>query len=160
MKQIPEHILLSALFLFFTWGGENVNSGWFASLHCSVFRISESTFRDICHHLHAVISYEVNSLISLDPRIDLTRPYYDQGQWFHPDGSIRHHVWSLHGTFRFYHKSFYDFLWDPIRSGSFCINTPATYCKFLDHFIQCHHHYASSYAIDSSSMYFLSLHLP
>ena len=159
MKQIPEHILLPALFLFFTWGGGNVNSGWYASLHCSVFRISERTFRDICHHLHAVISYEVNHLISLDPRIDLTRPYYDQGQWFHPDGSIRNHVWSVHGTFRFYHKSFYDFLSDPIRSGIFCINTPTTYCKFLDHFIHCHHHYALSYAIDSSSMYFLPLHL-
>jgi len=160
MKQIPEHTLLSALFLFFTWGGGNVNSGWYASLHCSVFRISECTFRDICHHLHAVVSYEAGSLSSLDPRIDLTRPYYDQGQWFHPDGSIRCHVWSAHGTFRFYHKSFYDFLCDPIRSGSFCINTPAIYCKFLDHFIQCHHHYASSYAIDGESMYFLPFHLP
>ena len=60
-------------------------------------------------------------------------------------------------TLRFYHKSFKDFLCDPTRSGSFCVNTPAIYCKFLDHLIQCHHHYASSYAIDGSSMYFLPL---
>ena len=126
------------------------------------FRISECMFRDICHHLHAVISYgpTVDPLSSLDHRIDLTRPCYDQGQWFHLDKSIKKHVFKVHGTLRLYHKSFYDFLRDPTRSGSFCVTTPAIYCKYLDHLIQCHHHYASSYAINGSSMYFLPLHLP
>jgi len=102
-----------------------------------------------------VISYEP----SFDPRIDPTWPYHDQGQWFHLDESIKHHVYDVHGTIRFYHKPFYDFLWDPTCSGSFCVNTSTIYCKFFDHFIQYHHHYASSYAIDSLSMYFLPLHL-
>ena len=162
MKQIPESILLSVkLLLFINLGGANADSRWYISRHCCMLGISECTFRDIYHHLHAVISYKPSfePLSSLDPRIDLTRPYHDQGQWFHLDESIKDHVWSVHGTFRFYHKSFYDFIRDPTRSGAFCVNTPAFYCRFLDHFIQCHHNYASSYAIDGSSMYFLPLYL-
>ena len=158
MEQIPEHNLLSARLLLSprlnSRGGDN---GFNVFLTSCIFGISESTFKDICHHLYAVISYKpsFNLLSSLDPCIDITRPYYDQDQWFHPDESI----WSVHGTFRFYHKSFYDFICDPTRSGAFCVNTPAFYCRFLDHFIQCHHNYASSYAIDGSSMYFLPLYL-
>ena len=162
MEQIPEHDLLSARLLLSprlnSQGGDN---GFSVFLTSCIFGISESTFKDICHHLYAVISYKpsFNLLSSLDPRIDLTRPYHDQGQWFHLDESIKDHVWSVHGTFRFYHKSFYDFIRDPTRSGAFCVNTPAFYCRFLDHSIQCHHNYASSYAIDGSSMYFLPLYL-
>ena len=158
MEQIPEHILLSAqLLLSYSMSSQGFN----VSLTSCMFRISECTFREICRHLHAVISYKpsFHPLSSIDPRIDLTRPYYDQGQWFHPDQSIMWHVWSTHGTLRFYHKSFYDFLCDPTRSSAFCVSTSAIYCKYLDHFIQCHHHYASSYAIDGSSMYFLPLYL-
>jgi len=86
MKQIPEHILLSALFLFFPLNWD-ANFRRYASLFCSMFRVSERTFRDICHYLHAVISCEADSLNSLDPRTDITRPYYDQGQWLHLDWS-------------------------------------------------------------------------
>jgi len=157
MKQIPEHNLLSAQFLlYYDLSNWNADARWNVSLHCWMFRISECTFRDICHHLHAVILYEpsFDPLSSLNPCIDLTQLCYDQGQWFHLDQSIAYHVYDVHGTFHFYHKSFYDFLRDPTRSGPFCVNTPAIYCKFFDHLIQNHHHYASSYAIDGSSMYF------
>ena len=163
MEQIPEHNLLSAQFLLsYNRGNWNADTRCYVSLPCCVFRIPDYTLRDICHHLHAVISYEpyFDSLSSINTRIDLKRPCYDQGQWFRLDRSIRNHLNTVHGTFRFYHKSFYDFLHDPTRSGSFCVNTPAIYCKFLDRLIECHHHYALSYDIDGSSMYFLLLHLP
>jgi len=163
MEQIPEHNLLSAQFLLsYNLGNWIADARWNVSLCCCMFRISGHTFRDIYHHLHAVISYKpsFDPLSSIDPRIDLTRPCYDQDQWFHPDESIINHIFGVHGSFNFHHKSFYDFLRDPTRSGSFCVNTPAIYCKYLDHLIQCHHHYASSYAINGSSMYFLPLHLP
>ena len=75
-----------------------------------MFRISESTFRDICRRLHAVVSYEPSS----DPRIDLTWPYYDQGQWFHPD---------RFGMFMEDYTPFYDFLRNHTRCGSWI------YCK-------------------------------
>jgi len=128
MKQIPESILLSAQFLLFfpehSWNAATRRQH--VSTHCCVFRISECTFRDIYHCLHAVISYEASSdpFSSIDPRIDLMRPYHDQGQWFHLDKSITHHALGVHGTIRFYHKSFYDFLCDPFRSGAFCITSP------------------------------------
>jgi len=157
MEQIPERNLLSAQFLLsYDLGNWNADTHWYVSMHCCMFRISECMFRDICHHLHALMLYEpsFDPLSSLDRHIDLTRSCYDQGQWFHLDQSIANDVYNVHGTFCFYHKSFYGFLRDPTRSGSFCVTTPTIYCKYLDHLIQCHHHYASNYAIDGSSMYF------
>ena len=161
MKQIPESILLSALFLCHSLDAGDADTRWYVSMHCCMFRISECVFRDICHHLHAVISYEpsFDPLSSIDPRIDLTWPFFDQGRWFHPDKSIINHVLNVHGIFRFYHKSFYDFLRDPTRSGSFCVTTPTIYRKVIDQFTQNHHHYASNYAIDDSSMYFFPFNL-
>ena len=151
-------ILLSAQFLLFSGlGNQNADIRWYVSVYCCMFGISECMFRDICHHLHAILLYEpfLGPPNSIDPRIDPTRPCYDQGQWFHLiSDSIMGHIRSVHGIFHFYHKSFYDFLRDPTRSGAFCITTPAFYCKYLDRLIQNRHHYASSYAIDGSSMYF------
>ena len=161
MKQIPECNLLPAQFLlFYSSGNWHADNRHYVFMLSCMFRISEYTFKDICHHLHAVISYEVSfdPLSSIHPHIDLARPYSDQ--WFHPDKSTMHHVYNVHGTFRFYHKSFCDFICDPTRSGAFCVTTPAIYRKVIDQLIQNHHHYASSYDIDGSSMYFLPLYLP
>jgi len=51
----------------------------------------------------------------------------------------------------------YDFLNDPTRSVAFSVNTPAFQIKKFDHLIQEHHRYASSYAIDGSSICFPAL---
>ena len=163
MEQIPESILLSAQFLLFSGlGNQNAEICRYVSAYCCMFGISECMFRDICYHLHAVLLYEpsLGPPNSIDPRIDPTRPCHDQGQWFHLTDLIMGYIQSVHGIIRFYHKSFGDFLCDPTRSGSFCVNTPAIYCKYLDRLIQSQHHYASSYTIDGSSMYFPPLHLP
>ena len=162
MSQIPEGILPSAQLLLCDGVKYDIDYSFYASIICNTHRLSESTFRDICHYLHAVIAYEASfdPLSSMDPRIDLTRSFLDQGQWFHPELSFLRHLWSVHGSLRFYHKSFYDFLCDPARSGPFCVFTLDNYCKFIDHLIQNHHHYASSYAIDGSSTFFLPCACP
>ena len=107
-------ILLSAQFLLFSGlGNQNADIRWYVSVYCCMFGISECMFRDICHHLHAILLYEpfLGPPNSIDPRIDPTRPCYDQGQWFHLiSDSIMGHIRSVHGVFHFYHKSFYDFL--------------------------------------------------
>ena len=162
MSQIPERILLSAqLFLSYAaFSGSDVLSH--VAPTCNDLRLSESTFRDISHYLHAVVAYEASfdTFSSIDPRIDLTRSLFDQGQWFHPESSFLYYPSSVHGLLRFYHKSFYDFLRDPAPSGPFCVTTLDIYCKLFDHWIQNHHHYTSSYAIDSSSASFLPCTCP
>jgi len=80
MEQIPERNLLSAQFLLsYDLGNWNADSHWYVSMHRCMFRISECMFRDICHHLHAVTSYEpsFDPLSSPDRGIDLTRSCYD-----------------------------------------------------------------------------------
>ena len=165
MSQMPSRILLSAQFLLyfvmFYSTSQATKGPSSAAVGCCLFGISESTFRDICHHLHAVIAYEVSfdTLSSIDPRIDFTRSFYDQDQWFRLGMSIRNHLLSVHGLLRFYHKSFYDFLRDPARSGIFCVNPSAFHIKLFHHLIKQHHHCASTYAIDGSSTYFPALYL-
>jgi len=87
-------------------------------------------FKDICHHLHDVISYEA-FFDSIDPHIDLTQPCSDQGQRFHSDKSVIDHILGVHGTLHFYHNSFYDLLRDPTRSGVFCVNATAFYFSII-----------------------------
>ena len=163
MNQIPSSILLSAqlllYFVMFYLSPRATERPSSVAVGCCLFGISESTFRDICHHLHAVIAYEVSfdTLSSIDPRIDFTRSFYDQDQWFRLGVSIRNHLLRVHGLLRFYHKSFYDFLRDPARSGIFCVNTSAFHIKLFHHLIKQHHHCASTYAIDGSSTYFPAL---
>ena len=162
MSQIPEHILPSVQLFLCCGVGYDIDYGFYASGLCNDLRLSESTFRDISHYLHAVVAYEgsFDPLSSIDPRIDLTRSFFDQGQWFHPELSFLRHLMSVHGSLRFYHKSFFHFLCDPARSGPFCVTTLDIYCKLLDLWIQNHHHYASSYAIDGSSTFFLPCACP
>ena len=90
VKQIPESILLSVqlpLFCLSSWDTDNRS---YVSTSCCLLRISEYMFGDICRHLHAVLAYEASfePLSSIDPRIDLAQPCYDQGQWFYSDKSI------------------------------------------------------------------------
>ena len=163
MSQMPSRILLSAQFLLyfvmFYPTSQATKGPSSAAVGCCLFGISESTFRDICHHLHAVIAYEVSfdTLSSIDPCVDFTRSFYDQDQWFRPCMLIRNHLLSVHGLLRFYHKSFYDFLRDPARSGIFCVNTSAFHIKLFHHLIQHHHHCASTYVIQGSSTSFPAL---
>ena len=163
MNQVPEGILPSAQLLLCFGVRYDIDCDFYASILCNILRLSESMFRDIYHYLHAVIAYKASfdPLSSIDPCIDLTRSFFDQVQWFHPDNSvIYHHLSNIQGSLYFYHKSFYDFLRDPTRSGPFCVTTPDTYCKLFDQMIQNHHHYASSYAIDGSSTFFLPCACP
>jgi len=163
MSQIPSSILLFAQFPLYLasacFGSRVTEEHSTVAFACGALRISESIFRDVCDHLHAVIAYEVsfNPLSLIDSRIRLTRSFYDQGRWFNPDLSIQGQLLSVHGSWHFYHKSFYDFLNDPVRSSIFCVNTPAFYIKFFDHLIQQHHQYALSCAIDGSSTRFPAL---
>jgi len=160
MSQILECILPSAqLFLSYVVHGDS-DLPFFVATVCGTLRLSESTFRDISHYLHSVIackaSFNSLNLIEQGPNIDLTRSFFDQGQWFHLEFTFLHHLRSVHGLLHFYHKSFYDFLRDPARSGPFCVTAPAIHCKLIDQMIQHHHHYASSYTIDGSSTSLLS----
>ena len=160
MSQIPDSILPSVQLFLCLGVRYDIDYSFYASIICNNLRLSESTFRDICHYLHAVVAYgaSFDPLSSIDPCIDLTQSFFDQGQWFHPE--FLYHLPSVHGSLRFYHKSFYDFLRDPARSGPFCITTLDIYCKLIDQMIQNHHHYASSYAIDGSSTFFLPCACP
>jgi len=70
---------------------------WHSFVHFHGSLHAYNMFKDICHHLHAVISYEASygPLGSIDPRIDLTRLCSDQGQWFHSNRVIMVHRISI-----------------------------------------------------------------
>ncbi|KAF9444504.1 hypothetical protein P691DRAFT_837007 [Macrolepiota fuliginosa MF-IS2] len=52
-----------------------------------------------------------------------------------------------------YHKSFFDFLKDPTRSGSFCIPSQRMKEKLFVHLLQLHHDLSQTYRIQGSGYY-------
>jgi len=94
----------------------------YTSMLCCMFIISEHMFKDICHHLHAVISYEASydPLSSIDPHFDLT------------DGVFMVHRISITNPSTI--SSVIPLAW--------CLLCQHSCLLFLDHMILDHHHYA------------------
>jgi ABC-type multidrug transport system fused ATPase/permease subunit len=45
-------------------------------------------------------------------------------------------VYAREEWLRFYHKSFFDFIYDPIRSGPFCVTTKTMRSKLFEHILE------------------------
>ncbi|KAJ3572289.1 hypothetical protein NP233_g3178 [Leucocoprinus birnbaumii] len=137
MKRIPEDILLSTQLFFYRMAlGDGYGSG------------NQDVFRGICHQLHAVVAYqEPNSSDLLHRQLDLTEAFNNQGHWIRSYASFLAKLLSVHGLLSFHHKSFYDFLVDPIRSSSFCVTALPIREKLFQLSIQQHLHHASSFSI-------------
>lgn len=151
MKRVPADVLPSMYLLLSYITATPVgqydhtqNRSWYVTTICNALGISETVFRSICNHLQAVVAFQAPS-----PQVvDLVRSRYDQDPLFQPHSSV---LRRAHGSFSFYHKSFYDFLIDPARSSNFCVKTLAIHQKQFDRLVSQQLHYSSSYVIQGSS---------
>ncbi|KAF5356867.1 hypothetical protein D9756_006441 [Leucocoprinus leucothites] len=154
LQRVPSNILSSMQLLlsriFFHYPPESYTTNLVT--FCNEVGISERFFRDIYHHLRAVMSLHEFPSPTLDETIDLERSFFDQNL---PSTSRLRHLQTLpriYGAIAFHHKSFYEFLRDPARSSSFSIITPAIRQNLFDRLIQQHHHYASSYVTQGTKL--------
>ncbi|KAJ3570565.1 hypothetical protein NP233_g4316 [Leucocoprinus birnbaumii] len=152
LQRIPKDILpsvqlLLADMLHFRYD----DNPWHISLVFNSLALSETVFRGIRDSLQAVIAFfhappAIEQALSDGARILRQQPPSKTG--FSPEGRLR----NFYSVFKFYHKSFYDFLADPSRSSTFCSITPEMSRRLFDRFIQQHHHLASNYIIQGSRL--------
>lgn len=108
----------------------------------NILELSRDEFETACNYVSAVIRFEDPGK-GLEPghALDASHPHKypssDVLQELYPE--ITRH---LGGQISFYHKSFFDFLLDPARSGSYCVKASEA---LANHFVKIHLNYGQSY---------------
>ncbi|KAF9443699.1 hypothetical protein P691DRAFT_808462, partial [Macrolepiota fuliginosa MF-IS2] len=118
----------------------------------NLLELSEIDFRATCNRLSAVLHVHGHS-DSFDPSQfgDTDRPF-----WHATPASVnelRDHVRDrLGGSIHFYHKSFFDFLMDPTRSGPFCVTSSPMNNAYFKHCLEVMLKYEESYCFQGSDL--------
>ncbi|KAF5361752.1 hypothetical protein D9756_002258 [Leucocoprinus leucothites] len=137
LRRIPTEIfpsvrvLLGGMFLY----SFHPTLFWSAVQLSNQLRLSEIQFKILCSELRAVLCF-----------YDHDGPY-DYGQSITTMSSLRHASFTdfaqiqqkarmLGGVITLHHKSFWDFLHDPARSGIYCISTQEMYNLLFSHYLQ------------------------
>ncbi|KAF5356988.1 hypothetical protein D9756_006359 [Leucocoprinus leucothites] len=129
LQRVPEDILFATKLLLSHIYMNDFEYGlhWYAVLICNEIGISETVFQSICHHLRAIMLFHEPPKDALDKAIRLAHCRYQHCATpiSCTSRACRQVLCAVHGSFHFYHKSFYDFLCDPARSTNFCVTIPA-----------------------------------
>lgn len=134
LRRIPDHSLpLVRLFLAFILLSP-FRSSHGAILSGNLLRFSEAKFWAICDELHAVLHRDRPS--TGHPETTSWNPYHSLRQY---------------GAVSLYHKSFYDFLDDPARSGPFCVSSQQVKEDVFNHLLELHHDLSAAYYIQGRS---------
>ncbi|KAF9442342.1 hypothetical protein P691DRAFT_714489 [Macrolepiota fuliginosa MF-IS2] len=118
----------------------------------SLLELSEIDFRAVCNQLSAVLHVHDHS-DSFDPSRfgDTDRPFRHTAPAFVRE--LRVHVRGrLGGSIHFYHKSFFDFLMDPTRSGPFCVESSPMRNAYFKHCLEVTLKYEESYCFQGSDL--------
>ena len=121
LQGVPTDIASSTNFLLYEMTLWPSTNPLIVATICNELRISEAVFKIICCYLHAVLAYHVppvqpSEILAWDigPRCS----FLEQDISFKRNAALRDQLHKIHGSIRFLHKSFYDFLRDRKRSGS------------------------------------------
>ncbi len=110
-------------------------------------RLSRDEFETVYSHVSAVLYFEDPGRgLDLGPSVDTSLPYTQTSSdllWEHRP-QVRP---NLGGQVGFYHKSFYDFLLDPARSGGYCARSSEALAK---HYVKIHLEYDRSFCWQGS----------
>lgn len=95
----------------------------------NILGLSKDQFETVCNHVSAVVHLEdLGKDLKLDPTTDTGCAYTQVDR--RTLKNLSQQVYSqLGGDVSFYHKSFDDFLLDPARSGSYCVNNSEALSK-------------------------------
>jgi hypothetical protein len=127
------------------------NAVYSSSMLGNCLGMSEIEVRAVCGHLSSVLLLrDQQSPFTLPDGIDTTRSFLDLDKSFGPTfyEFVRE---QLGGSISFFHKSFYDFLCTPSRSGSYCAMTPTAYNNLLRRLLDLHSRYDKHYASKDSN---------
>ncbi|KAF9440177.1 hypothetical protein P691DRAFT_780138 [Macrolepiota fuliginosa MF-IS2] len=116
----------------------------------NLLRLSKIDFQATCNQLSAVLHVQDHS-DSFDPSRfgDTDRLFWHAAPAFVEELRVHVRV-RLGGSIHFYHKSFYDFLMDPTRSGPFCVTSSHMYNAYFKHCLEVTLKYEESYGFQGS----------
>ncbi|KAF9449068.1 hypothetical protein P691DRAFT_774917 [Macrolepiota fuliginosa MF-IS2] len=121
-------------------------------LWSDLLALSEIGFRAVCNHLSAVRHiHDHSDSFDFSQFGDTNHPF----QHANPAAieELRIHISRrLGGSIYFYHKSFFDFLIDPTRSGAFCVRSPLMHSTYYKHFLDVPVKYEGSYSFRGSEL--------
>ncbi|KXN81272.1 26S proteasome regulatory subunit rpn-8 [Leucoagaricus sp. SymC.cos] len=160
MRRIPPSALQSIQLLLlttnFTSGG---GLGWCAMKLANILGFPEVTFRAACNKLHAVIQFqEREEVFFLDDTVDQTQHWSKTKGFYHENMNAL--CSGMVGRISFYHKSFVDFLGDPIRSKEFCIQSPVLVNILFERCLEYNNTIVSSHTYEDLKAIFLAPGIP
>ncbi|KAF9454272.1 hypothetical protein P691DRAFT_845089 [Macrolepiota fuliginosa MF-IS2] len=155
MRRVPPEVLPSVLLLCRLLCYSRSYAGGTESgvmLCCNRLALSEIEFRVVSNHLSAVLHFRGHSdSFDLAQFNDIGRPF----QYATPTQAVtelKSYVCArLGGSIHFYHKSFYDFLTDPTRSGTFYLWSSRMRNAYLKHCLEVTLKYEESYCLRGSA---------
>ncbi|KAF9439875.1 hypothetical protein P691DRAFT_768670 [Macrolepiota fuliginosa MF-IS2] len=159
MQRIPPNILLTVLLFMCALApefGTNRQSVLFMS---NLLGLSELAFKTVCSQLSAVVHFQDQDGLPPTHTADTSRPFQ------HANREVVNQLWDfitthLGGSISFYHKSFYDFLVDPSRSGPFHVLSSGMRNAMFKRCVELHLKYQESYCFQGSGERNLCVRLP
>ncbi|KAJ3572346.1 hypothetical protein NP233_g3148 [Leucocoprinus birnbaumii] len=156
MRRIPENLLPSVqLLLTLAIMTPFESCTWSAIGLSNMLGFSESQFRLVCNELHAVLHFQEADALGAHPDLPCTKLIHSTTLSDIPQSGnawLRQAVSRLGGVLTFYHKSFYDFLSDPIRSGTFCVSTSRALEELFKYRLRIHLDYAESFHVHGQDL--------
>lgn len=157
MQRIPVQMLPAVNLLFASVCHRRYTPRSFGVIYQSnVLGVSRLDFGSICNQLSAILQFhDCGEPLKLDDNVDKSRPFQ------YASRKVIQELWllvcsQLGGSISFYHKSFYDFLVDPTRSGNFCVTSPVMRRALFKHCLELQLKYQESFSLQGSSEFLSS----
>ncbi|XP_006464159.1 hypothetical protein AGABI2DRAFT_209217 [Agaricus bisporus var. bisporus H97] len=154
MQRIPSRAkpvvqLLCAILCF--CGPLSYGDGRGAAVLGNLLRLSAVEFRTTCQQLSSVLHFQNQGQQLSFHDVDTTFPFNHINPCAISKlcGIVRA---QLGGSIAFYHKSFFDFLIDPKRSGNFCVKSAMAENALFEHCFDLRLELEASYVINGSGM--------
>jgi hypothetical protein len=154
MERIPARALpIVSLVLTFLCHERSVigDAAYGTSMLRNRLGMSDMEMRTVCGHLSSVLLLrDQQGPLTLPDGIDTTRSFLSHlDENYGPTLDPLVHD-KLGGSIHFLHKSFFDFLCNPICSRSYCATSPIAYNKLLIRLLDRHNKYDMCYTFDNS----------
>ncbi|KAF7762493.1 hypothetical protein Agabi119p4_9086 [Agaricus bisporus var. burnettii] len=149
LQRVPNGLLSSIQLLLSSMVLRNVDGKVLTRIRLlsNMLRLSKPKMKMLCGELVAVVHHGISITNQGSSSLDTTSYRRSASS---AQVSPMHEVYARDEALGFYHKSFFDFLCDPIRSGPFCVTTSTMRNKLLQHLAELQIHYSKFYSFQSN----------
>ncbi|XP_006455292.1 hypothetical protein AGABI2DRAFT_121221 [Agaricus bisporus var. bisporus H97] len=149
LQRVPNGLLSSIQLLLSSMVLRNVDGKVLIRIRLlsNMLRLTKPKMKMLCGELVAVVHHGISITNQGSSSLDTTSYRRSASS---AQVSPMHEVYARDEALGFYHKSFFDFLCDPIRSGPFCVTTSTMRNKLFQHLAELQVHYSKFYSFQSN----------